>query len=54
MKLKSKCDIMRQHNIAQSKINVLGKTVINDKENLANESSFVYPLLVRKKLNEKN
>lgn len=43
MSLQNKCDIMLEHNIAQSQINVLGMTIISDKENLSNESFFVYP-----------
>jgi hypothetical protein len=54
MSLKNKCDIMLQHNIAKSLINGRTSTKISDKENLSNESSFVYPLLIRKKSYEKN
>lgn len=54
MSLKNKCDIMLQHNIAKSQINVLGMTLISDKENLSNEFLFVYTLLLARRNSDEN
>ena len=54
MSLKNKCDIMLQHNIAISQINVLGMTIISDKENLSNEFLFVYTLLLARRNSDEN
>lgn len=49
MSLKNKCDIMLQHNIAQSLIYGPGSSKISDKENLSNEFLFVYTLLLARR-----
>ena len=52
MRLKNKCDIMLQHNIAQSLINGPGSSKFSDKENLSNGFLFVYTLVARSNSDE--